>query len=92
MVIKVQIPYAGPGATPQQQAMTERTGSCLVYTKKRDLVCQLRMEDNPSSYDALISVIKTKGVGGLKAYFSAEMKSKDEILVKTGDVLAEQSF
>jgi hypothetical protein len=31
-------------------------------------------------------------VGGAKAYFAAELKSKDELLVKVSEVLAEQPF
>ena len=91
-VIKVQIPFAGPDASPKEQADAERTGSCLVYTKKRDFVCQFRPTDNRKAWNSLIKAIKTKGVGGLKAYFAADIRSKDEIVVKISEVLAEQSF
>jgi hypothetical protein len=30
--------------------------------------------------------------GGAKAYFAAELKSKDELVVKVSEVLAEQPF
>lgn len=91
-VIKVQLPFAGPQASPKQQANAEQTGSCLVYTKKRDFVCQFRPIDNRSAWNSLVKVIKTKGVGGLKAYFAAEIRSEYEIVVKISEVLAEQSF
>jgi hypothetical protein len=91
-VIKVQLPFAGPDASPKQQANAEQTGNCLVYTKKRDLVCQFRPIDNRNAWNPLIKVIKTKGVGGLKAYFAAEIRSEYEIVVKVSEVLAEQSF
>ena len=91
-VIKVQLPFAGHGASPKQQADAERTGSCLVYTKKRDFVCIFRPIDNRNAWNSLIKVIKTKGVGGLKAYFAADIRSEDEIVVKISEVLAEQSF
>ena len=91
-VIKVQIPFAGHQATPKQQADAEQKGSCLVYTKKRDFVCHFRAIDNRNAYKSLIKVIKTKGVGGLKAYFAADIRSEDEIVLKVSEVLAEQSF
>ena len=91
-VIKVQLPFAGHHASPKQQADAEQTGNCLVYTKKRDFVCQFRRIDNRNAWNSLIKVIKTKGVGGLKAYFAAEIRSEFEIVVKISEVLAEQSF
>ena len=91
-VIKVQLPFAGHDASPTQQAEMEQTRNCLVYTKKRDLVCQFRPNDNRNAWMSLIEVIKTKGVGGRKAYFVADMRSKDEIVLKVNEVLAEQPF
>ena len=92
MVIKIQIPYAGPSSSPAIQSAMERAGSCLVYNKRRDLVCQIRPQENGKAYEDLVNVVKVRGVGGAKAYFAAEMKNKDELIVKAGDVLAEQSF
>ena len=91
-VIKVQLPFAGHEASPKQQADAEQRGNCLVYTKKRDFVCQFRQIDNCNAWEPLIKVIKTKGVGGLKAYFAADIRSEDEIVLKVSEVLAEQSF
>ena len=91
-IIKVQLPFAGPEASPKQQANAEQTGNCLVYTKNRDFVCQFRPIDNRNVYKSLIKVIKTKGVGGLKAYFAADIRSENEIVLKVSEVLAEQSF
>ena len=91
-VVKVQLPFAGREASPEQQADAEQKGNCLVYTKKRDFVCQFRQIDNRNAWASLIKVIKTKGVGGLKAYFAADIRSKDEIVLKVSEVLAEQSF
>jgi hypothetical protein len=80
IIIKVQVPVS-PGATDM-----------LVYTKKRDLVCTIRPQDNREGYARLADVVRTKGVGGLKAYFAAELRSKDELVVKISEVLAEQPF
>jgi hypothetical protein len=80
LVIKVQVPLS-----PVSPGM-------LVYTKKRDFVCSIRPQDNRESYDRLVDVVKMKGVGGLKAYFVADLRSKDELVVKISDVLAEQPF
>ena len=63
----------------------------MVYTKKRDFVCQIHRHDGPKAYDELAKIIVEKGVGGCKAYFTADLKSRDELVVKT-EVLAEQPF
>ncbi|KDR84311.1 hypothetical protein GALMADRAFT_237074 [Galerina marginata CBS 339.88] len=87
LIIKVQLPYdmvsnkSVPGAGP-----------CLVYTKKRDFVCHILRNDGPAAYDRLSKVVVEKGVGGSKAYFAAELKNKDELVVKVSEVLAEQPF
>ena len=91
-VVKVQLPFAGREASPEQQADIEKRGNCLVYTKKRDFACQFRQIDNRIAWESLIKVIKAKGIGGLKAYFVADIRSEDEIVLKVSEVLAEQSF
>ncbi|TFK37232.1 hypothetical protein BDQ12DRAFT_713611 [Crucibulum laeve] len=60
-----------------QAPMHQGAAPLLIYTKKRDFVSK---------------VVKAKGVGGVKAYFAAELKSKDELVVKISEVLAEQPF
>ncbi|KAJ7575538.1 hypothetical protein C8J56DRAFT_1031581 [Mycena floridula] len=91
VIIKAQVPahfstQGGP-VTPDS-----RDGPILVYTKKRDLKCMIRREDNPEGYDRLARVVRTRGLNGVKAYFAGEMKSKDELVVKVAEVLAEQPF
>ncbi|KAH9837635.1 uncharacterized protein C8Q71DRAFT_753664 [Rhodofomes roseus] len=85
MVIKVQVPYTG-------RAPTMQDGLMLVYDKKRDFVCTLRPGDNREAYMRIAQTVWTKGVGGAKAYFPAELKSRDELVIKVGEVLAEQPF
>jgi len=85
-ILKVQIPFNPLG--PQ----TPSTGPMLVYNNKNDFRCMLRYEDNPDGYKRLTEVVKQKGVGGAKAYFPAELKMKDQLVIKITDVLAEQSF
>lgn len=80
IIIKIQVP------------MTQQTNSLLIYTKKRDFVCYVRRGDCPQEYDKVMEVVKTKGAGGAKAYFAAELRSKDELVVKISQVLAEQPF
>ncbi|GLB45723.1 putative ankyrin repeats [Lyophyllum shimeji] len=87
IIIKVQMPYDLALNRPMPGA-----GPFFIYTKKRDFVCQVNRHDGPSEYDRLAKVIQTKGVGGAKAYFSAELRSKDELVVKISEVLAEQPF
>ena len=85
LIIKVQTPYTGPGGPVSQ-------GPLFLYTKKRDLVCQIRREDDIAGYDRISQLVRSQGVGGAKAYFAAELKSKDELVVKVSEVLATQPF
>ncbi|KAK0232657.1 ankyrin repeat-containing domain protein [Armillaria fumosa] len=67
-------------------------GDLLVYAKKRDFVCKIRRVDGPEEFDRLFQVVRTKGVGGTKAYFAAELRGKTALIVKVPEVLAEQPF
>ncbi|KAI0270596.1 hypothetical protein BC834DRAFT_1039321 [Gloeopeniophorella convolvens] len=80
MIIKVQISRTSP-TTPS-----------LVYDSKRELVCLLTREDDPDAFDRMTEIVQTKGLGGLKAYFAADLKSEDELVIKVDDILAEQPF
>ncbi|KAG6905929.1 hypothetical protein DXG01_016861 [Tephrocybe rancida] len=69
------------------------SGTMLVYTKNRDFVCLIRRQDGASAFDQIADVIKTAGIGGgQKAYFAAVLNSKDELVVKISQVLAELPF
>ena len=84
MIVKIQVP--GLGDVPLDQ------GDMLVYNKRRDFEVYLRPESGREAYLALRRVIKEQGtMGGLKAYFTAELRSKDELAVKT-EVIAPQDF
>ncbi|KAJ7747686.1 ankyrin [Mycena maculata] len=85
LVLKVQVPYTG---NPQIRS----TGDLLLYTKKRDFACTIRRSDAPTEYDRISEVVRTKGVGGAKAYFAAELESKEKLVVKVSEVLAEQPW
>ncbi|TFK66417.1 hypothetical protein BDN72DRAFT_961794 [Pluteus cervinus] len=85
IIIKVQVPWTG-------SQMAAGYGDLFIYTKKRDLVCVAQRSDDPTSYDRLCKVITEKGPGGAKAYFAAELKSKDELVIKISEVLADQPF
>ncbi|KAG6877910.1 hypothetical protein C0993_002396 [Termitomyces sp. T159_Od127] len=87
MVVKVQLPYNLMRSKPEIGA-----GPLFVYTKKRDFVCRIRREDGAASYNRISNVVAEKGVGGGKAYFAAELKTKDELVIKVSEVLAEQPF
>ncbi|KAH8093086.1 ankyrin repeat-containing domain protein [Cristinia sonorae] len=86
VIIKVQVPYAGPGITAVS------TGDLLIYTKKRDFVCTIEYNNNRDGHRRVSEVVRDKGLGGAKAYFAAELKSKDELVVKVDEVLAAQPF
>ncbi|THH30139.1 hypothetical protein EUX98_g4036 [Antrodiella citrinella] len=86
VVIKVQVPYAGYGMP------SNSTADLLVYTKKRDFVCTINIQNNKDGYKKISQVVRDKGVGGAKAYFAAELKSANELVVKVDEVLAAQPF
>ena len=67
-------------------------GPMLVYSKRRDFMCLINREDGPDEYDRIRRVVKSKGVGGVKAYFAAELHGRDELVAKVDEVLAEQPF
>ncbi|THH14313.1 hypothetical protein EW146_g6000 [Bondarzewia mesenterica] len=90
IVIKVQVPY-DPNPSVAHILPLSRA-PLLVYTKKRDFVCHVTHEDNATGYDHIAEVVRSKGVGGAKAYFAAELKSADELVVKVSELLAEQPF
>ena len=81
-IIKAQLP-AMPGSS---------NGHIMVYDAKRELLCYIVRGDAPAAYDRLTEVIQSKGTFGLKAYLVAELKSKDELVIKVDEVLAEQPF
>lgn len=89
LIIKVQIPYTPPGS---RDSMPPSSGPMLVYNKKGDFRCMLNSEDNPDAYKRITEVVKAKGAGGAKAYFLAELRTVDQLVIKLADVLAEQSF
>jgi hypothetical protein len=88
IIIKIQVPFDSYASMPH----TTNSGPLLVYTKKRDFACTILRMDNPTGYDKVVEVVKAKGVGGAKAYFAAELKSEDVLVVKISEVLAEQPF
>ncbi|CCM04154.1 uncharacterized protein FIBRA_06316 [Fibroporia radiculosa] len=88
MIIKVQLPQKLFG----METGSTLSGDLMVYNKKRDFLCTLTKAENPGSYARLFEVVKEKGVGGCKAYFPAELRAQYELVIKVGEVLAEQPF
>jgi len=87
MVIKIQVPV-GLDNSPISSAL----GELFVYNKKRDFVCTVARASNSAAYDAIVQIVRSRGVGGAKAYFAAELKNPDQLVVKISEVLAEQPF
>ena len=50
--------------------------------KKWDFVCKVKRVSNPNVYEAVMEVMKSKGVSSTKAYFAAELKNPDKLVVK----------
>ncbi|KAG6336252.1 hypothetical protein ID866_2829 [Astraeus odoratus] len=91
MVIKIQV--SGNPFSPVRSALG--IGGLLIYNKKRDFTCTVEREPNPEAYDAVVQTVRNRGItamGGAKAYFAAELKSRDELVVKISEPLAEQPF
>lgn len=80
MVIKVQVPFDNSKIP------------LLLYNKSRDFTCTISCENGAEQYEQVAQVVRAKGVGGAKAYFAAELKRKDELVIKIGEVVAEQPF
>jgi hypothetical protein len=80
IVVKVQVP-----TRPSD-------GELLVYTRKRDLMCQVRRIDGQQAYDEVVRIVQKQGVAGLKGYFVADLKSRDELVIKTSEILAAQPW
>ncbi|KAJ7074557.1 hypothetical protein C8F01DRAFT_1100916 [Mycena amicta] len=89
LVIKVQVPVA-LGFTDDFQRRS--SADLMVYTKKRDFACAIRRADAPADYDQLSEVVRTKTMSKVKGYFAAELESEDKLVVKVGEVLADQPW
>ncbi|TDL24581.1 ankyrin [Rickenella mellea] len=92
MTIKAQLPLSPriPGIPA--------SGSILVYNRKRTFICNILPDHNGTAYERLTDVIRQKGVPltpggrGVKAYLQAELQDRDQLIVRVGEVLAEQPF
>jgi hypothetical protein len=88
MIIKVQVPVDPFSPTATSMGL----GGLLIYNKKKDFMCTVQRAGNTNAYDDIVRVVKSRGVGGVKAYFAAELRSRDELVVKISETLAEQPF
>lgn len=74
------------------QASMQGNHGMLVYNKKRTFECMLEYDKNPDAYARIKKIINEKGILGLKAYFAAELRSKDELAINVADCLPESRF
>ena len=88
MIVKVQVPMDAFASS----ASSIGIGGLLIYNKKKDFMCTVSRNGNANAYDDVIRTVRSKGVGGVKAYFAAELRSPDELVVKISEPLAEQPF
>ena len=79
MVIKIQVPLAG-------------NAGMLVYNKKRSFECFLEYGKNPAAYAKIKRMVNERGIQGLKAYFAAELRSKNELAINIAECLPESRF
>jgi hypothetical protein len=80
-IIKVQIPAIPGSKVP-----------IMVYDAKRELQCLILRDDGPAVFDRLTEFVRSNGTFGLKAYLAADLRSKDELVIKVDEVLGEQRF
>ncbi|KAG2355534.1 ankyrin repeat-containing domain protein [Suillus spraguei] len=85
---KLQVPVDPFSPTATSMGL----GGLLIYNKKKDFMCTVQRAGNTSAYDDIVRVVKSRGVGGVKAYFAAELRTRDELVVKISETLAEQPF
>lgn len=78
MILKIQVPLG--------------SGGMLVYNKKRTFECILGHDKNPAAYMRIKKIINEKGILGLKGYFAAELRSKDELAINVAECLPESRF
>ena len=52
----------------------------------------MEYDKNPISYARIKRMISEKGILGLKAYFAAELRSKDELAINIAECLPESRF
>ena len=88
VIVKVQVPFDFESGAPTK----EEIGDLMVYDKKRSFVCRIRRMDGEDGYLKLSRTVRAHGVAGAKAYFSAELLSKDKLVVKYKEVLGERPF
>ena len=67
-------------------------GGMIVCNKKRSFECLLEYGKNPVAYARIKKVINEKGIGGMRAYFAAELRSKDELAINIAECLPESRF
>ncbi len=84
LIVKIQVPI--------YIKRTAEIGDILVHDKKHSIVCRLRHRDDPETYQRLCDVVHEKGFNKAKAYFAAKLISRDALMVKVSDVMAEQGW
>lgn len=78
MVLKIEA-----GNTPNARLL-------VAHNKKGDFVVRLGPTSG-AAHSTMLALLEGKGIHGRKAYFTAELRSPDELVVKT-EVLAAQEF
>lgn len=93
ITIKAQLPLADSG-----DARAHGLGDILVYNKRRTFICTIKEGENGAAHRRLAQVIREKGVRlaaggqGVKVYLQADLRGRDQLVVRVGEVLAEQPF
>ena len=79
MVLKIQAPSDG-------------NRSMFVCNKKQSFECLLEYNRNPVAYERIKKMVNEKGIGGMRAFFAAELRSKDELAINIAECLPEARF
>jgi len=78
MVLEIQVP---PG--------NDMMPMC---NKKRNFECFLVYNKNPVAYARIKKMVSERGIHGVKAYFAAEFRSRDELAINVAECLPESRF
>jgi len=87
---KTNVPDGGNMVLKIQVSLND-TGM-LVYNKKRTFECFLDCDKDQVAYTKLEKIINEKGILGVKAYFAAELRSKDQLAINIAECLSESRF
>ena len=78
MILEIQVP-------PSNDMMP-------MCNRKQNFECFLVYNKNPVAYARIKKIVNERGIHGVKAYFAAELRSRDELAINVAECLPESRF